>query len=680
MDKKKLLSILLAAAVAAAGILGYTTFDLSGKLTAMTDLQAQTAGTLDSTEGKLAETEATLASTQTTLTETEGKLAETEAALASSEALVTELDGNLTAAQTRIHELEEQIIGLEERIAEYEAAAALAAKEGTVEFTDICGYHIGVPGHYTRHTVSDDSRYYYYYYGDAGDFIMIMPFDMTAMGAWVKDPAVLPEVYALTYQSITDAAGSSAASTYRDITVNGAPAVYGECAMSGISTDYVLYYDASLPHMMIVCYANVTNTYESADILQVVIDNTSLTVQAPAEVPAEEPVEEPVELPAEEPAEPFARVELNGYSIALPSGYTNEKVSDGTYFYYYFGSDSDFVMIMPFDVSSFDSWMLSETFLPYVYELCYESVAEAAGSTAGSSYTNITINNSPAGYGKSDLYGAKLDYVLYYAQGMDDMMVIAYTNVNGHATGEEMLQVTIDNTCLVGQVPMTLPADEPVAEEQPAVEVPAVQAGDIITYGRYEQDNKTSNGPDPVRWVVLTVEGNKALVVTEQALCGRLYHDRLEPVTWETCSLRTWMNTDLLLDMFYDEEQVAILSTKNTDPKAPGVESNDLLFLLSVAEVEEYLNNSTRNIYPTKYATKNGAAESKLSGLTWWWLRSPGESDMEACYISNSTLGEEPGKIKSDNVNKYYAAGEWTGAVRPAMWVDLTKLPAEAFE
>ena len=72
MDKKKLLSILLAAAVAAAGILGYTTFDLSGKLTAMTDLQAQTAGTLDSTEGKLAETEATLASTQTTLTETEG--------------------------------------------------------------------------------------------------------------------------------------------------------------------------------------------------------------------------------------------------------------------------------------------------------------------------------------------------------------------------------------------------------------------------------------------------------------------------------------------------------------------------------------------------------------------------------------------------------------------------------
>ena len=56
MDKKKLLSILLAVAVAAAGILGYTTFDLSGKLTAMTDLQAQTAGTLDSTEGKLAET------------------------------------------------------------------------------------------------------------------------------------------------------------------------------------------------------------------------------------------------------------------------------------------------------------------------------------------------------------------------------------------------------------------------------------------------------------------------------------------------------------------------------------------------------------------------------------------------------------------------------------------------
>ena len=132
--------------------------------------------------------------------------------------------------------------------------------------------------------------------------------------------------------------------------------------------------------------------------------------------------------------------------------------------------------------------------------------------------------------------------------------------------------------------------------------------------------------------------------------------------------------------MFTPEEQAAVIMTTVTDPEAPGVVTEDLLFLLSATEVETYLNNSTRNIYPTKYATTHQAAESALSGLTWWWLRSPGKTSNEAKYVSNSTIGEQPGNIKSDTVTKFYAAGDWSGAVRPAMWVDLTKLPAEAFE
>ena len=415
----------------------------------------------------------------------------------------------------------------------------------------------------------------------------------------------------------------------------------------------------------------VTGLYENGSLVEAAQDTVTETI-APT---------------AEPQAEGFERVEIKGYSIAIPTGYISEKVEDdGSFYYYYYSNSNDFIMIMPFSVASFDDWMLDPMFLPIVYEMCYDSVSEAAGSTEDASYADITINGTPAGYGKCTAYGVKLDYVLYYAPGLDDMMVICYTNATGLHTGDEILQVVIDNTCPAGQISGAAATETAAATSAPtatpaptAAPAPLAQAGDIITFGRYEQDNDAGNGQEPVRWLVLTVDGTKALVVTEKALLGRPYHDTLEPVTWETCSLRAWMRSDMLTDMFYDEEQVAILPSRDGDPNITGVGNNDLLFLLSRTEVETYLNNSSRNIYPTEYAVANGSSQSKLSGLTWWWLRTPGDTASEVLYISNSTLGEQPGNIKSDPVNYVSSAG-WSGSVRPAMWIDLTKLPAGAIE
>lgn len=418
----------------------------------------------------------------------------------------------------------------------------------------------------------------------------------------------------------------------------------------------------------------VTGLYENGSLVEA-------AQTAATETPA--PTAEPQD-------EGFERVEIKGYSIAIPTGYISEKVEDdGSFYYYYYSNSNDFIMIMPFSVASFDGWMLDPAFLPIVYEMCYESVSEAAGSTTGASYADITINGTPAGYGKCTAYGVNLDYVLYYAQGLDDMMVICYTNATGLHTGEEILQVVIDNTCPADQVSAAAEtATEtaavtaaPTATPAPTPEVviPDVQAGDYITLGSYEQDNQSANGAEPVRWLVLTVDGSKALVVTEKALLGRPYHDTLEPVTWETCSLRSWMNSELFTKLFAPDEQDAVLATVLTDPAAPGVETEDSLFLLSRTEVETYLNNGSRNIYPTEYAVANGSAQSKLSGLTWWWLRTPGDTASKVLYVSNSTIGEQPGNIKADPVNYVSSAG-WSGSVRPAMWIDLTKLPEGAIE
>ena len=44
------------------------------------------------------------------------------------------------------------------------------------------------------------------------------------------------------------------------------------------------------------------------------------------------------------------------------------------------------------------------------------------------------------------------------------------------------------------------------------------KAGDIVTFGKYEQDNNIDNGKEPIEWFVLTVENGKALVMSKKVL------------------------------------------------------------------------------------------------------------------------------------------------------------------
>ena len=65
-----------------------------------------------------------------------------------------------------------------------------------------------------------------------------------------------------------------------------------------------------------------------------------------------------------------------------------------------------------------------------------------------------------------------------------------------------------------------------------------LKTGDRITFGSYEQDNNSSNGPEPIGWRVLEVSGGSALVVSEYALDARAYNEDYESVTWAECTLR----------------------------------------------------------------------------------------------------------------------------------------------
>ena len=196
------------------------------------------------------------------------------------------------------------------------------------------------------------------------------------------------------------------------------------------------------------------------------------------------------------------------------------------------------------------------------------------------------------------------------------------------------------------------------------------KAGDYVFFGEYEQDNNTANGKEDIEWLVLEVKDGKALVISKYALDHKQYDTSSTDVTWETCTLRRWLNNDFINAAFSDDEKamiptVTVSADNNPDYSTnPGNATQDQVFLLSITEVNKYFSSdSARQCKPTDYAVANGTLESD-NGNCWWWLRSPGNYQFNAARVlSYGDVYEYGGYVNVD-----------TTAVRPALWVDLSKI------
>lgn len=195
------------------------------------------------------------------------------------------------------------------------------------------------------------------------------------------------------------------------------------------------------------------------------------------------------------------------------------------------------------------------------------------------------------------------------------------------------------------------------------------KAGDYVFFGAYEQDNNTANGKEDIEWLVLEVKDGKALVISKYALDCKQFDDKyiFNHVTWETCTLRRWLNNDFINAAFSDDEKamiptVTVSADKNPDYSTnPGNATQDQVFLLSITEVNKYFSSdSARQCKSTDYAVANGALESD-SGNCDWWLRSPGYDPTYAADVLIDGDVYEIGLIV-DIVSI---------AVRPALWINL---------
>lgn len=163
---------------------------------------------------------------------------------------------------------------------------------------------------------------------------------------------------------------------------------------------------------------------------------------------------------------------------------------------------------------------------------------------------------------------------------------------------------------------------------------------ETVLFGSYEQDGDAANGKEPIEWLVLAQDGDKALLLSKYALDHQsfmpFYEPVTEPFTWESCSLRQWLNSTFLNAAFSAEEQRRLLTTTVTDYTA---------YALSA---DPWAGNAT------------------APAPAIWWLRTTDGGNHPDSVYTRGGVGEGARSYE----------GEY---VRPAIWVDMswTDLPKE---
>ena len=192
--------------------------------------------------------------------------------------------------------------------------------------------------------------------------------------------------------------------------------------------------------------------------------------------------------------------------------------------------------------------------------------------------------------------------------------------------------------------------------------------GDTVSFGKYEQDYDTSNGKEDIEWLVLDKKDDAVLVISKHVLEDKSFGRNDD--TWETCSLRKWLNADFINDAFSTAEQSKIQSTQVAADKNayyrsvdPGSATMDKVFLLSGSEAGKYFTSDESRKADLYSSVSNDYRYDS------WWLRTPG-----AAIGTDGKTYKRYGAIYVGSIGAISLSGNSGGAtngVRPAMWISL---------
>lgn len=209
-----------------------------------------------------------------------------------------------------------------------------------------------------------------------------------------------------------------------------------------------------------------------------------------------------------------------------------------------------------------------------------------------------------------------------------------------------------------------------------------------VWFGTYPQNDTTGVQLEPIKWRVLSQNGEEALLISDRILDEHAYHaeQKLVNITWEHSQLRAWLNSSsgFLGKAFNNSEQNAIKQKKISNPNNPyspyvtskgnsgGNDTNDKIFALTIQEAlnlfycgegsledKVYFESDDRIATCTPYALRNCTIYPEAHNT--YWLRTPGYDQQNFTNVDYKGRASLIGSLEDEQKG-----------VRPALYVDLT--------
>ena len=192
-------------------------------------------------------------------------------------------------------------------------------------------------------------------------------------------------------------------------------------------------------------------------------------------------------------------------------------------------------------------------------------------------------------------------------------------------------------------------------------------SAETITFGSYEGE--------PIEWVVLEKKENgEMLLLSKSALDAKPYNEDITDSSWETSTLRLWLNGDFYETAFSKEEQERIIvhevqnSGDDEFNTVPGNDTQDRVFLLSLREIHQYEDNigicratsfASSYLYPDE------------DGSVFFWLRDNMTTEdgvLPVAVIGGYSVLDENGDEICYPISWCGLDDGWVG-VRPVIWI-----------
>ena len=295
----------------------------------------------------------------------------------------------------------------------------------------------------------------------------------------------------------------------------------------------------------------------------------------------------------------------------------------------------------------------------------------------------------------------------HFTSTENDVLLTFTCTVDDDAAGEKTIDLpthVITSRAVGGSIPTEYDSTDSVVTVKPAAPIKTINLvsgkADYITgaqtsnvwFGNYKQSGNKTDGwsVDPIKWRVLSNADGKLFLLSDQNLDACVYYERYFTATWETSTIRAWLNgtgefseENFKDSAFSSGEDAAVCVTNVSNPDSVfddrtvpgGSDTADKVFLLSRDEAMNTAYGFTDSVEPTDTRVSINTAYTGSGGSNYgwtsaggsadyWWLRSPGSADDRAAIVF------ETGQLNPGG----YDVPNRSIAVRPAVNVDLGKV------